>query len=126
MKKIVFLAGLAVGVVIGSRLGRGPYDSLERTARQVAQDPEVQRRAAAARDAAGRAAHDAATGARSAVAEAASAAKHRLATGADDEELLGLLDEEDATGGSENSEGAQSAATSGGDAEVGDEKPLSS
>src|SRR5699024_1597788 len=46
MKRFIFVAGLAIGFVIGSRMGRGPYESLERTAHRVAEDPEVQRRAA--------------------------------------------------------------------------------
>ena len=35
MKKFIFLAGLGIGFVIGSRAGRGPYESLERTAQQI-------------------------------------------------------------------------------------------
>ena len=55
MKKLIFLTGLAIGFVVGSRAGRGPYESLERTARQVADDPEVQRRASEAKE---KASHD--------------------------------------------------------------------
>ena len=89
MKKFIFLAGLGIGFVIGSRAGRGPYESLERTARQVADDPEVQRRAAQAKDTASRVAQDTAetvkekapevaAAAQTTVAGAAAAAKHRL------------------------------------------------
>ena len=56
MKKFIFLAGLAIGFVVGSRTGRGPYESLERTAHKVADNPEVQRRAAQAKDTATKAA----------------------------------------------------------------------
>src|SRR5699024_7135217 len=91
MKKFIFLAGLAVGFVLGSRMGRGPYESLERTARQVADDPQVQRRAAQARETAGRVAQDAAETAKEkapevasnvqdTVAGAATAAKGRLSS----------------------------------------------
>ncbi|MGY5764680.1 hypothetical protein ACXET9_05710 [Brachybacterium sp. DNPG3] len=136
MKKLIFLAGVAVGVVVGSRLGRGPYDSLERTARQVVHDPEVQRRAAAARDVASRAAHDAATavkekapdvaaGARSAVAGAAGAARDRVVGDGGEDELMGLLDDADADAAADGADRAADG-VSGGDAEVGDQAPLSS
>src|SRR5690625_6472940 len=72
MKKFIFLAGLAVGFVLGSRMGRGPYESLERTAWQVADDPQVQRRAAQARETAGRVAQDAAETAKEKAPEVAS------------------------------------------------------
>ena len=49
MKRFLFISGLAIGFVVGSRMGRGPYESLERTARQIVDDPEVQRKAAQAR-----------------------------------------------------------------------------
>ncbi|MGO3479847.1 MAG: hypothetical protein ACTIOA_16925, partial [Brachybacterium tyrofermentans] len=75
MKKFIFLAGLAVGFVVGSRAGRGPYESLERTARQVADDPEVQRRATQAKETAGRVAQDTATTVKEKAPEVASAAK---------------------------------------------------
>lgn len=123
MKKFVFLAGLAIGVVVGSRLGRGPYDSLERTARQVASDPEVQRRAGQAKDAAGKVAHDAAetvkakapevaSAAGSAVSGAASAAKEKVSSSSTDADEPIVAED--------------STAVAGGDAEVGEDKPLSS
>lgn len=128
MKKFIFLAGLGIGFVIGSRAGRGPYESLERTARQVADDPEVQRRAAQAKDTASRVAQDTAetvkdkapevaAGARTTVAGAADAAKHRLSNRAD------------ATPDAESEKIADASADSaaaGGDAEVGEDRPLSS
>src|SRR5690606_6364517 len=94
MKKFIFLAGLGIGFVIGSRAGRGPYESLERTARQVADDPEVQRRAAQAKDTATRVAQDTAgtvkdkapevaSAAQGAVVGAAGAAKERLSNSSD-------------------------------------------
>ena len=42
MKKLILVIGLAVGFVLGSRMGRGPYNKLEQTARQFADDPRVQ------------------------------------------------------------------------------------
>jgi len=128
MKKFIFLAGLGIGFVIGSRAGRGPYESLERTARQVADDPEVQRRASQAKDTASRVAHDTAEtvkekapevadAAQGAVAGAAGAAKDRLSGGTD-----ATLDEEAA----KVAESSADSAATGGDAEVGEDRPLSS
>lgn len=127
MKKLIFLAGLAIGFVVGSRAGRGPYESLERTAHRVAEDPEVQRRAGQAKDTATTLAKDGASTvkekapevaakAQGAVAGAAGSAKERL-TGSEDE-----LDD-DASAVAEKSVGSASA---GGDAEVGEDEPLSS
>jgi replicative DNA helicase len=43
MKKVVALSAGAVGFVLGSRAGRGPYEQIERWARQVAKRPAVRR-----------------------------------------------------------------------------------
>ena len=127
MKKFIFLAGLALGFVIGSRAGRGPYESLERTARQVADDPEVQRRATQAKETAGRVAQDTAStvkdkgpevasSVKSGVAGAAGSAKERLGGSEDqldeDADLLATASED--------------SADAGGDGEVGEDRPLSS
>jgi biopolymer transport protein ExbB/TolQ len=42
MKKFTFLIGMAVGFVLGSRTGRGPYERLEDAVRQVMNQPKVQ------------------------------------------------------------------------------------
>lgn len=42
MKKLTFMFGLAIGFVLGSRMGRGPYEQLEGAARQVMNQPKVQ------------------------------------------------------------------------------------
>jgi hypothetical protein len=42
MKKLTFLVGLAIGFVLGSRMGRGPYEQLEGAARQAINHPKVQ------------------------------------------------------------------------------------
>lgn len=128
MKKFIFLAGLGIGFVIGSRAGRGPYESLERTARQVADDPEVQRRAAQAKDTASRVAQDTAetvkekapdvaAAAQTTVAGAADAAKHRLSH---------RTDATPDAGAEESADAAADSAAAGGDAEIGEDKPLSS
>jgi len=128
MKKFIFLAGLGIGFVIGSRAGRGPYESLERTARQVADDPEVQRRAAQAKDTATKVAQDTAesvkekapevaSAAQSTVAGAADAAKHRLSSSTD-----ATLDAD----AEKVADASADSAAAGGDAEVGEDKPLSS
>jgi hypothetical protein len=41
MKKVLVLSAGAVGFVLGSRAGRGPYDQMERWARQVTKRPQV-------------------------------------------------------------------------------------
>ena len=128
MKKFVFLAGLAIGVVVGSRLGRGPYESLERTAKQVAGDPEVQRRAGQAKEAAGKVAHDAAETVKAKAPEVASAAGGAVsgAASAAKDKVSGSS----ASDGSDDSADAtvaeDSTAAAGGDAEVGEDRPLSS
>lgn len=119
MKKFVFLAGLVIGVFLGSKLGRGPYESLERTAQKVAADPEVQRRATQARDAAGRAAHDAAETVKEKAPEVASAAQSAVAGAA-------TAAKDKVSGGSGAEESDADEDTAGGTGEVGDEKPLSS
>lgn len=137
MKKVIFLAGLAIGFVIGSRAGRGPYESLERTAHRVAEDPEVQRRAAQARETAARVAQDTAetvrekgpevaATAQGAVAGAAGAARERLSgSSADGTEADGTgadgLDEDSAA----MAEDSAGTADAGGDAELGEDRPLS-
>ena len=134
MKKFIFLAGLGIGFVIGSRAGRGPYESLERTARQVADDPEVQRRATQAKDTATRVAQDTAgtvkdkapevaSAAQGAVVGAAGAAKERLSNSSDatlDEDAAKVAD------ASADTDLAAGSAAAGGDAEVGEDRPLSS
>jgi hypothetical protein len=42
MKKLLLLAGVAVGFVVGSRAGKAPYERLRGTLREVAGRPEVQ------------------------------------------------------------------------------------
>jgi hypothetical protein len=41
MKKVLLLLAGAVGFVLGSRAGRGPYEQMEGWARQVAKRPQV-------------------------------------------------------------------------------------
>jgi hypothetical protein len=41
MKKLLVLLGIGVGIVAGSRLGRGPYEKLRGRAGAVAGRPEV-------------------------------------------------------------------------------------
>lgn len=130
MKKFIFLAGLAIGFVVGSRAGRGPYESLERTARHVADDPEVQRRASQAKDTATKAAHDTAgavkekapevaSNVQGAVAGAAGSAKERLSSARDDHK-------DDHKGEQSGDDTSSNGTHAGGDAEVGEDKPLSS
>jgi DNA-binding transcriptional MocR family regulator len=46
--RIIFVAGLAVGFVLGARAGRERYEQLKRLARKAADSPAVQQAAAAA------------------------------------------------------------------------------
>jgi hypothetical protein len=39
--KLMFVAGLALGYVLGTRAGRERYEQLKKSARQVAQNPAV-------------------------------------------------------------------------------------
>lgn len=119
MKRFLFLAGLVIGFVLGSRTGRGPYESIERTARQVADDPEVQRQAARARDTAGRVAQDAAGTVKDKAPDVA-AGVGGAAAGARDR--LGGNGSEPLPGGA----GADEPGVAAGDVEVGEDDPLSS
>ena len=122
MKKFIFLAGLAIGFVVGSRAGRGPYESLERTARHVADDPEVQRRAAQAKDTASKVAHDTAGAVKEKAPEVASTVQGAVAGAAGSaKERIGSAREDHGSG-----DESSTSTHAGGDAEVGEDKPLSS
>lgn len=43
MKKWILLLGIAIGFVLGSRAGRGPYKQIEGKVREVGERPEVQK-----------------------------------------------------------------------------------
>jgi hypothetical protein len=43
MKKFIFLLGMIAGFVLGSRMGRGPYEQLEGSVREMIDHPRVQR-----------------------------------------------------------------------------------
>ncbi|MFD7491804.1 YtxH domain-containing protein [Streptomyces sp. NPDC059832] len=59
--RLTFIAGLALGYVIGTRAGRERYEQLKKAARQFAQNPAVRNTAESAaqsgRDLAGKAYH---------------------------------------------------------------------
>lgn len=133
MKRFLFISGLAIGFVVGSRMGRGPYESLERTARQIVEDPEVQRKAAQARDTAGKAAHDAAETVKDKAPGVAESAKEKaagLAGGAKERVSEKKAEKQSAKQDEEKeaslNEASEDTATAGGDAEVGEDRPLSS
>lgn len=52
MKKLTFLLGLGAGFVLGSSMGRGPYEQLEGAVRQIVNDPKVQKTLDSAADSA--------------------------------------------------------------------------
>ncbi|WP_103502935.1 MULTISPECIES: hypothetical protein [Streptomyces] len=41
MRKLTFIAGAAVGFVLGARAGRGCYDRIAASARRIAENPAV-------------------------------------------------------------------------------------
>jgi len=43
MKKFSFLLGMMTGFVLGSRMGRGPYEQLEGSVREMIVHPKVQK-----------------------------------------------------------------------------------
>ncbi|MGW0551634.1 YtxH domain-containing protein [Streptomyces sp. Wb2n-11] len=59
--RLTFIAGLAIGYVLGTRSGRERYEQLKKSARQIAQNPAVRNAAESAaqngRDIAGKALH---------------------------------------------------------------------
>lgn len=139
MKKFIFLAGLAVGFLAGSRAGRGPYNAVEEKARAVANDPRVQEKASQARDTAVKTAQDAATtvkekapvvaaAAKDKASDAASTARHKAEDVKDSATSNGSTPSSQAThraGDSDTAPDADTdsrAAVAGGEAEVGDKK----
>lgn len=135
MKKVIFVLGIAIGVVIGSRLGRGPYESLERGARRVAEDPTVRQNAERARETVQRVAHDTAETVKEKAPGAAAAVKDRVsgrrAADAEPDDSAAAVGLESAEASDLASSDAVSAdadveGVTGGDGEVGDSRPLSS
>ena len=120
MKKLIFILGLTIGFVVGSRTGRGPYEQLERTARNVADDPTVRQKAQDARDAAGKVAHDATEAAKAKAPEVAANVKGKVAEGAS-----GVKDKVSGGGDDADLPTGEVDGVAGGDAEVGD-RPLGS
>jgi hypothetical protein len=60
MRKLTFLAGLALGYVLGTRAGRERYEQLRTTVRDLSQTPAVRKATHNAKQAAGSAAGKAA------------------------------------------------------------------
>ena len=60
MRKLTFIAGLAIGYVLGTRAGRERYEQLRKTAHDLAATPGVQSATRNAKQAAGSAAGKAA------------------------------------------------------------------
>ena len=50
MRKLTLLVGIGLGFIAGSRAGRGPYERLEGTIRQVSGRPDVQQAVESASD----------------------------------------------------------------------------
>ncbi len=135
MKKLILVIGLAVGFVLGSRMGRGPYNKLEQTARQFADDPRVQEKVGQARDTAATAARDVATTVKEKAPEVKEAAKDKAADAADTakDKAGDAAKKTTSRDGGKNPHGdattapaadtqGRRAASSGGDAQVGEGK----
>jgi uncharacterized protein YjbJ (UPF0337 family) len=73
MRKLTFLAGFALGYVLGSRAGRERYEQLRKAARDLSQTPAVQSATRNAKQAAGTAAGNAKQAAGTAAGKAADA-----------------------------------------------------
>ena len=58
--KLILATGIAIGFVIGSKMGREPYEKLEATAKQYVDDPRVQEKVGQARETVSKVAKDAA------------------------------------------------------------------
>ena len=78
MSKLSLLAAAGAGYVLGARAGRQRYDQIAATARKVAGNPQVQRVAHRAQDAAAQQAAAAAGAAKDKVASAASTAADKV------------------------------------------------
>ncbi len=132
MKKLILVIGLAVGFVLGSRMGRGPYNKLEQTARQFADDPRVQEKVEQARDTAATTAREVASTvkekapevaetAKKKAGDAADAAKDKAGQAAGTAKKAASSHGDASTAPAADTEGRE-AASSGGDAQVGEGK----
>lgn len=84
MRKTTFLAGAAVGYVMGARAGRERYDQIMAAAGRAKDDPRVRSAAGTAASTAADAARTAAPQVKDAVADAAATVKDKV-TGSGDE-----------------------------------------
>ncbi len=84
MKKLMLVAALAVGYVLGARAGRGRYEQLKQTAQRVRSNPRVQEKSQQAVDLAKETAQVATAVAVDKVTSAGSAAVDKVKGGSDD------------------------------------------
>lgn len=89
MKKLMLLAAVAVGYVLGARAGRGRYEQIKQTAQRVGRDPRVQEKTQQAADLAKEGAQ---------VATAAAVDKARTVGSAAADKVRGTDDQEPETG----------------------------
>lgn len=118
MKKIIFLAGVAVGFVLGSRAGREPYEVLSAKANEFAGDPVVREKAAQARETAGKVVADA----KEKAPEVASTVKEKSAAAASSVSAKVSKDSD----AEKLAKTTEDTATHGGTGEVSEDKPLGS
>ncbi len=84
MKKLMLVAALAVGYVLGARAGRGRYEQIKQTAQRVRNDPRVQEKSQQAADLAKEKAQVATAVAVDKARSAGSAAVDKVKGGSDD------------------------------------------
>ncbi|MDU1123558.1 MAG: hypothetical protein E7A10_07710 [Dermabacter sp.] len=73
--KLILATSIAIGFVIGSKMGREPYEKLEATAKQYVDDPRVQEKVGQARETVSKVAKDAAETVKDKAPEVAEQAK---------------------------------------------------
>ena len=84
MKKLLLLAAVAVGYVLGARAGRGRYEQIKRGFLRVKDDPRVQEKSHQAADLAKETATVATAAAVDKAQAAAAAARDKVTGGSDD------------------------------------------
>jgi hypothetical protein len=84
VKKLLLIAAVAVGYVLGARAGRERYEEIKRAFLRVKHDPRVQEKSHQAADVAKETASVATAAAVDKAQDVASAAKHKMAGGSEE------------------------------------------
>lgn len=89
MYRLTFLAGAAVGYVLGARAGRGRYEEMKQQADSLWHDPRVQEKVSAAGATVKEKAPEVGAKIAGAAGQAASAAKEKVSGDSNDDMLIG-------------------------------------